>query len=178
MKDKATPASEPRYVMILPAKWIEPERQRQDQRQDLCKGWVHATSWRRHGKNLGHTRFRGGQYLPKQNVLFFYFFTKYPICSCQIWAFAAEEGRNGQGPGPVFGSESARLSVFWGCLFSEIVALTAPSKAIVSLICLDTGCGSREFCYPLGKKLPVAGQWWVSKHVFVLLLVSNGFSLS
>lgn len=71
MKDKATPASEPRYVMILPAKWIEPERQRQDQRQDLCKGWVHATSWRRHGKDLGHTRFRGGQYLPKQNVLFF-----------------------------------------------------------------------------------------------------------
>lgn len=46
-----------------------------------------------------------------------------------------------------------------GCLFFEVTALTAPSKAIVSLIWPGTGGGSREFCYRLGQKLPVAGQW-------------------
>lgn len=123
-------------------------------------------------RTYGHTRFRGRWYLPKRTFWFFFSLPNTLFVVVRLGHLQQKRDAAGKAQDLCWGLKGL------GCLFFEIVILTAPSKAIVSLICLGTGGGSQEFCYWLGQKLPVAGQWWVSKHLFGLLLVSKGFSLS
>ena len=117
-----------------------------------CKGQVPPHPEESMERTSGHTRFGDGWYLLKQNILVFISFTKHPSL------FLSSLGNCSR---TVVQGERLSISVWVlkmpSGLYSEIVAHMVSSKAIVSLICLGTGGGNREFNDRRGQKLTACG---------------------